>query len=382
MHDGTEREQITLYLCGDVMTGRGVDQILPHPSDPTLYEPYMRSARGYVTLAEQVNGPIAKPVDFAYIWGAVLAELQQAGSAVRIANLETAVTTSDEYWPGKGIHYRMHPANLPCLTTARWDCCSLANNHVLDWGYPGLLETIAGLRSANIHTAGAGMNAAEAAAPALIAIPGAGRVLVFACGTPTSGIPLSWAAGANQPGVNLVLNLSEAVVQSLADQVQSVKQPGDIAVASIHWGSNWGYAIPQSHTTFAHQLIDHAGIDLVHGHSSHHVRAIEVYRDRLILYGCGDFLTDYEGIQGHEQFQPDLGLLYLASLDPASGRLIRLKLIPTQMRRLSVQRATPVDAHWLRNRLNREGRQFGTGVRLHEDNSLTLEWQTNPPSPQ
>ena len=49
---------ITLFLCGDVMTGRGIDQVLPHPSDPTIYESYMRTATGYVALAEAVNGPL------------------------------------------------------------------------------------------------------------------------------------------------------------------------------------------------------------------------------------------------------------------------------------------------------------------------------------
>lgn len=380
--EATNHEQpnqlITVWMCGDVMTGRGIDQILPHPSDPTLYEPYMRSALGYVALAEQTSGPISKPVDFAYIWGDLLEELQHEGPAVRVANLETAITTSDDYWQGKGIHYRMHPANLPCLSVAGFDCCSLANNHVLDWGYWGLLETIEGLRSANIQPAGAGLNAEEAAAPAMIAVPGVGRVLVFAFGTPTSGIPLSWAAGANQPGVNLVRTSSDAVVGSLGEQVRSIKQPGDIVVASIHWGGNWGYAIPRAHTTFAHQLIDRAGIDLIHGHSSHHIRGIEVYRDRLILYGCGDFLNDYEGIRSHEQFRPDLGLLYRARLDPASGRLIQLNMIPTRVRRLRVQRATPDDARWLHDRLNREGQRFGTHVRLHQDNSLTLQWKVHP----
>jgi poly-gamma-glutamate synthesis protein (capsule biosynthesis protein) len=379
LNHGQSDQLITVCMCGDVMTGRGVDQILPHPSDPTLHEPYMRSALGYVALAEQASGPISKPVDFAYIWGDVLAELQRVGPAVQIANLETAITTSDDYWQGKGINYRMHPANLPCLTIAGLDCCSLANNHVLDWGYRGLQETIAQLKSVNIHTAGAGQNAEEAAAPATIAVPGGGRVLVFAFGTPTSGIPFSWAAAANQPGVNLVRSLSEATVQLLGDQVRRIKQPRDIAIASIHWGSNWGYAIPRSHTAFAHQLIDDAGIDIVHGHSSHHVRAIEVYRDRLILYGCGDFLNDYEGIHGHEQFRPDLGLLYMASLDPASGRLIHLQMIPTWVRRMRVQRATPTDTQWLRDRLNRAGQRFGTRVQLHQDNSLTLQWKINPP---
>ena len=124
---------VTLFLCGDVMTGRGVDQILPHPGDPRLFEHYVNSALDYLQLAEEVSGPIAKPVDFGYIWGDALAELERERPNARIINLETAVTSSDDAWPGKGINYRMHPANAPCLATAKIDCCVLANNHVLDW---------------------------------------------------------------------------------------------------------------------------------------------------------------------------------------------------------------------------------------------------------
>ncbi|MGE0082545.1 MAG: poly-gamma-glutamate biosynthesis protein, partial [Thiohalomonadaceae bacterium] len=45
--------ELTLFLCGDVMTGRGIDQVLPHPVEPTLYESWISDARDYVTLAEQ-----------------------------------------------------------------------------------------------------------------------------------------------------------------------------------------------------------------------------------------------------------------------------------------------------------------------------------------
>ena len=63
---------VTLFLCGDVMTGRGIDQILPNPNQPHIFEPYMRSALGYVELAERATGRIKRPVDFAYIWGDAL----------------------------------------------------------------------------------------------------------------------------------------------------------------------------------------------------------------------------------------------------------------------------------------------------------------------
>jgi poly-gamma-glutamate synthesis protein (capsule biosynthesis protein) len=79
----------TLFLCGDVMTGRGIDQILPRPGDPAIREPYMDSALGYVQLAEEANGPIPRPVDASYIWGDALAEFQRVKPQARIINLET-----------------------------------------------------------------------------------------------------------------------------------------------------------------------------------------------------------------------------------------------------------------------------------------------------
>ena len=57
---GNDNPRLRLFLCGDVMTGRGIDQALPHPVNPVLYEPYIRDARAYVDLAEAANGPIER----------------------------------------------------------------------------------------------------------------------------------------------------------------------------------------------------------------------------------------------------------------------------------------------------------------------------------
>ena len=99
-----QADSIRLFLCGDVMTGRGIDQVLPHPNDPRLHEPYIGEASSYVELAESVNGAIPRPVEFDYIWGDALAELDRAGVDLRIINLETSVTSSEDYWRDKGIH--------------------------------------------------------------------------------------------------------------------------------------------------------------------------------------------------------------------------------------------------------------------------------------
>jgi poly-gamma-glutamate synthesis protein (capsule biosynthesis protein) len=365
---------VTLFLCGDVMTGRGIDQILPHPSEPRLYEPYMRSARGYVELAEQATGPIKRPVDFPYVWGDALAELDRVQPAARIINLETAVTAAEDAWPGKGIHYRMHPANLPCISAARIDCCVLANNHVLDWGYRGLADTLSALRDAGIRTAGAGRDEAEAYAPAVIELRGGGRVLVFAFGMESSGVPRDWAAHKGRAGVSFLTDLSAPSAERVAGQVGAAKRAGDVVVASIHWGGNWGYEVSPAQREFAHRLIEIAGVDVVHGHSSHHPQGIEVYRGRAILYGCGDFLNDYEGIGGYESFRSDLALMYFPVVDPATGKLARFAMTPTRIRHFRANRAAEPDASWLAEMLNREGRKFGTRVERRPDNTLALEW--------
>jgi poly-gamma-glutamate synthesis protein (capsule biosynthesis protein) len=356
------------------MTGRGIDQVLPHPSDPVLYERYVQDARVYVEIAEEKNGPISRAVGPDYIWGDALEVLKGIDPDVRIVNLETSVTMSDGYWQGKGINYRMHPKNVSCLVSAKIDCCALANNHVMDWGYEGLSETLRTLQNAGIRFAGAGRGLEQAQAPAVLQVEGKGRVLVFSFGTRDSGIPGKWASSENQPGVYLLKNLSKKTVEDIARIVGEVKGTGDVVIASIHWGGNWGYEISKEQQQFAHLLIDRAGVDLIHGHSSHHPKGLEVYRGKLVLYGCGDFLNDYEGIRGHERFRNDLSLMYFPSIDTKTGKLVRLRMIPLKIRRFRLNHASKSDARWLAELLDGEGRQFGTRVKLDQDGSLAVKW--------
>ena len=365
---------VSLFLCGDVMTGRGIDQILPHPSQPGLHESYVRDARDYVTLAERGSGDIPRRVDSAYVWGDALAELERRRPDVRIVNLETSVTRSDRPWP-KGINYRMHPDNVSCLTAAGIDCCVLANNHVLDWDRAGLTETMATLRRAHIADAGAGADLAAAQAPAILPVDGGARVLVFAAATGDAGVPATWAAGAARSGVHRLPDLSARTVVRIAALVRRHRRSRDRVVFSVHWGDNWGYAVPPEQRAFARALIDDAGVDIVHGHSSHHVKAIEVHRDRLILYGCGDFLNDYEGIEGHEDFRGELGLMYFPVLDDASGSLLALTMTPTRIRRFRVTLADDADRRWLLERLQRECGRFGCGMEMRDDGAFALRWK-------
>lgn len=289
---------------------------------------------------------------------------------VRLANLETAITHSDDFAP-KGINYRMAPENAPCLLAAGLDACSLANNHALDFGRGALIETLEVLQRLGVRAAGAGRNLADANTPSVIPLSGRSTRIIFAAAAfEDSGVPPGWRAEPHKPGLNL-LEPSEDAARELAARIAEVRGPQDIGVASIHWGSNWGYEVADTHRRFAHALIDSGEVSVVHGHSSHHPRPVEVYRDRLILYGCGDFLNDYEGIGGYEAFRSDLVAMYFVDLD-RHGVLLGLELTPLEIRRFRLNRAAAADAKWLGETLSRESARFGVSFRLAKSGRLEL----------
>ena len=364
----TMTSTIKLFLVGDVMLARGVDMIQDYSCDPKLYEGNGLNARDYVELAIMQNGPLPEKSKRgpSYVCGDALKILEKHEPDVRIINLENSVTQSDDPWPLKGIHYRMHPKNVNVIQAAKVDCCILANNHTADWGFVGLEETLRTLQGAGVSYAGAGFNIEEAQAPAVFPVPGKGRVLVFAVGHTSSGVPERWKAKSKQCGVNVV-DLRPADVDVLAQQVKSVKKAGDIAVLSIHWGGNWGYEIEPPFPTFAHNVIDRADIDVVFGHSSHHALGIEVYNQKLIIYGAGDFLNDYEGITGHESYRGDLSLMYFPSVDPSTGRLVDLTMVPTKIRHIQVHYASADDINWMHQTINRECKKLGGKIKRQED---------------
>jgi len=266
----------------------------------------------------------------------------------------------------------MHPANVACLNAAAIDCCNLANNHVLDWGREGLDETLRTLHAAGVRSTGVGRDADAAWAPAAFPLPGDRRVLVWGCASQTSGVPADWAAGRERSGVALLPDFSDETAARLADQVTRLRRGDEHVIVSIHWGGNWGTEIPAEHRAFAHRLIDLGAADIVHGHSSHHPQPIEVYRERLVLYGCGDLVNDYEGIGPHGGLRSDVGCLYLATLGAPAGVLRRLEIVPLQLRRFRLERADAAARRSLLRLLD----TGGSGSRLGPsvEGNWSLQW--------
>ena len=370
----SEAGTIKLFLSGDVMTGRGIDQILPHSVSPELKERFVKNARRYLELAENKSGSIPKQVSYEYVWGDALDILSKSEADARIINLETSLTTQGDFWAGKGVHYRMHPKNVELFKIAGIDACILANNHVMDFGHPGLKETLNTLHEKGIKSAGAGTDSSKASTPAVIET-GSGRLLVFSYGSPTAGVPGAWRAGQNEAGVNYLSDLSEDNAEILIQTVKNYKMPGDRTVISIHWGSNWGYQIPGRQKAFAHRLIDSGAADVIHGHSSHHPKGIEVYKNRPIMYGAGDLINDYEGIGGRPQYRDDLSLMYFPRLN-AGGELVSLEMIPMHINKFQLQHASENETEWLAETMNRECKKLGSRVKLNEQGRLSLHWSS------
>ena len=266
----------------------------------------------------------------------------------------------------------MHPDNIDSITAARIDVCVLANNHVLDWSYEGLDQTLTTVADAGMATAGAGADHDSAWTPAIIGAAPHARVLTLGVGTTSSGIPSAWAAGRESPGVAMVEIGSLADIEKIGESLEQWKSEADITVVSIHWGPNWGYDIPSGYREFARHLIDEAGVDIVHGHSSHHPIGIEVHNGRPILYGCGDLINDYEGIGGHEEYRSEIRVLYVLDFD-ADG-LSELELVPMRAHRFSLVPATDEETQWLANTLTAESRDLGTRVVADADGRLLLRW--------
>ena len=297
------RKPLNLLLLGDCMLGRLVNEAL-------------------------------KNLPPEYPWGNTIQILHSADW--RLCNLECVISDRGEPWSEypKPFLFRSDAKNIAVLQTARMNAVTLANNHVLDYGYDALAEMLDILDRAGIVHSGAGLNDEQASRVATSEVHGCKLgILAFTDNEP------DWEAGPSRPGVFYVpTNLNDWRAAKLMSIARENRGNVDLLIVSAHWGSNWGYRPPEEHVTFSHALID-AGADIVFGHSSHVFRGVEFYKRWPIVYSAGNFVDDYAVDRIERNDQSFIFLLEMAGRAPQS-----LHLCPTLIRTCHASLAKGVHA--------------------------------------
>lgn len=263
---------------------------------------------------------------------------RMAGADMTFINLESPY--SERGYPAEKYTFlRSHPSLIDELDEMGVDVVTLANNHMLDYGYDALFDTLSLLDAKGVRRVGAGRNLEEAYAPAIIEKSGV-RVAFLGY---ASTLPLGCAAGEERPGLApihifsaFVLEPSprtqeqpgtpppvktfplQADITRMQKVVEAAKQDADIVIIAGHWGLASRYDLAEYQTCVGRALVD-AGADVVLGHHSHTLQAVEIYKGKPILYGIGNFIF-------HEL--PDVG-----SPELSYGGVMTPELIKTRMPR-------------------------------------------------
>ncbi len=235
---------------------------------------------------------------------------------ITLGTLEGAYSDQGEPILGKievGSGYlKSTPENARALPAAGFNAMVLANNHEMDYGSAGLLQTMEILDGMNIAHAGGGRNFEEAHKPAIVERNGT-RVAILSY---TSVYPLAgYAAGADKAGVATVkvhtsYQAPENILyqpgfppliitipdpdeeeQMMAD-VRRAKDAADIVLVAFHWGVSWGFGRVVGYQRELGRAAIDAGADLILGAHPHQLLGMEMYKGKLICYALGNFVMD------------------------------------------------------------------------------------------
>lgn len=228
-------------------------------------------------------------------------------SAIAFANCEWPLSDRGEPWPGKaGRVVKSTPELVTTYTIPGFNVVCLANNHLMNFGNEGMMQTIEVLDKAGIAHCGGGRDMEEAHRPALVTWKNLkfaflSYTSVFTPGmeaTPTRTGMAAIKIEANYriptrlhevPGSPLVCETKArpAHLERMKADIANAKASADVVVVSMHWGVSMGHQhlIPYQ-TELGHAAID-AGADLVVGHHPHTVQPIEIYKGKTIAYSVG-----------------------------------------------------------------------------------------------
>lgn len=320
-------KMILIALLGDIMLGRGVNELIPNHSPESFWG---------TTL------PILRSSDFV------------------LGNLECAITSHQVPWSKthKVFHFRADPPAVTILKAGNIKAVNLANNHSLDFEERGLLDTLDLLDKADIKHTGAGRNLADARSPAIITVKGLKLAILSA----TDNEP-PFAAEENKPGVNyLEFDQSSKTLNHLQENIREAKEMGaEFIILSLHWGPNMVLTPTKPFIQFAHKAIE-MGVDVIHGHSAHLFQGIEFYQKGVIFYNTGDFLDDYSI---DPILRNDWSFIFMLELE--GKRVKKVKAVPVQLAYGQTNLANDRVANEMITRMKSLSLPFGTKVEKEGD---------------
>ncbi len=317
-------ETVRLMLGGDVMLGRNVAR---------------RIAR---------MGP-------AYPLGRI-SEIMNSADLV-LVNLECAITASSARWSGaaKAFYFGAPLQAIDALLDAGVDVVSLANNHVLDFGYKGFDDTLISLEGAGIGYAGAGRNIDEASKPACFERKGISFGMTAYCDHQQD-----FSAGPASPGINYFdLDQENGFISRIRQDIEKMKGI-DWPILSLHWGPN-RVRHPSDHfRKLARQAIE-MGYGMIFGHSAHVFHGVEIYRGKPIFYACGDLVDDY---YVDPELRNDHQLLFEVEL--SKSRFEKIRLHPVLIEDCRTVPAVGESREFIIGSIEKLCREMGTGLRREQ----------------
>jgi len=221
-------------------------------------------------------------------------------SDFNFCNLEGPLSKKGKLQPGRSAALRAYPGMVKVLKKAEIDFVSLANNHIMDYGWEGFADTIKTLSQNGIGFSGGGKNIEEARKPAIVEKKGLTVGLLSY--TANVNVPLGFQAAQGKPGLAPVRispffspdHTNKEDIEALQKDIQKCREMVDFVIVSFHWGVSEGgtHTIALHQQSIAHHAID-AGADLILGHHPHAIQGVELYRNKLICYSLGHFAFAY-----------------------------------------------------------------------------------------
>lgn len=221
-----------------------------------------------------------------------------------MVNLETSITGRGTEEP-KNYHFRAPTTAYAAVQAAGIDLVSIANNHALDYGQVGLLDTIDSAKAANMPMVGAGRTVDEAYAPHVTTVKGVKLAIIGL--SQVWELAERWKATGTRPGLAMAFDTARS-----AQAVQQARTMADVVIVYLHWG-NESQTCPSGDQKKIAKILADAGADIVVGTHAHVLLGDGFLGNTYVHYGLGNFVwhSDFRGT--------DSGLLTMTIRPQAKG---------------------------------------------------------------